>query len=61
MIKRPYYATRSIKAGCPFTTTFTRVYTNEPLDTLRLPPTTQLALYLDDPGTSVEGQDNVVI
>ena len=51
-IKGPYYASRGITAGCPFATTFTRVYTIQPLDTLRLPPTTQLALYLDDSGTS---------
>ena len=61
MVKGPYYATRGITAGCAFATTFTRVYTIEPLDTLRLPPATQLALYIDDSGTSSVGQEKVVV
>ena len=57
----PFYALCGIIAGCPFATAYTRVCTIEALDNITLPATVQLALYIDDSGTSAAGKEHVVV
>ena len=48
----PHFTTRGVIAGCPFATTFTRVFTVDGFDTLNLRPSTVLYQYIDDSGIS---------
>ena len=60
-LEGPYFCQNGVIAGCSMATTLIRVYCLEGYDSIPLPPSTSLDVYIDDQGLSSTGRPRAVV